>query len=447
MKNDIFLEKNNKLGLMQSLFIAAAFTSSFDIFLIVNLGLNFRISQILLLLPICVVMANMLEKKFIAPLGIKWLILWSLFILIFIPNGSFPERSAGYFAWLVINIATIFACVQIFSSPGKIKLLMKWYIYSFVALALYGLLQFVSPVAGLGDFLLVQQWWIPGVLVRINGFSYEPSFYSTYLLLGWIICAYFMEVRNSLFSRRKLKFCFYTITLAMILSSSRMGILMMILWYVQHPVRFFMKLLRGEIDRKLAKIVVAMVVLLAGIVMASIYVIGIDNIAFLFQGVGLFGGASHSVNDRENGLRDTLALFFNSPFIGTSLGGVAPGIANLHGVVNPDFETVKFYEGNAIFAEVLAASGIFGFIPFMIYIFMIVVQPMRLAKKLAPEQAQILMALCFALVFEFLILQFNQNILRQYLWMHISVMAAVYAVFKRQSVTSPAPDDQIILKV
>lgn len=447
MKNDISLEKNSKLGLMHVLFIAAAFTSSFDIFLIINLGLNFRISQILLLLPICVVMANLFEKKFVIPLGIKWLILWSIFILIFIPNGSFPERSAGYFAWLVINIAAIFACVQIFSSLEKIRLLMEWYIYSFVALALYGLLQFLSPILGLGDFLLVQQWWIPGVLVRINGFSYEPSFYSTYLLLGWIICAYFMEVRNSLLSRKKLKFCFYTITLAIILSSSRMGILMMILWYVQHPVRFFMKLLRGEIDRKLAKIIAFLAALLTGVVMATIYVIGVDNIAFLFQGIGLFGGASHSVNDRENGLRDTLALFFNSPFVGTSLGGVAPGIANLHGVVNPDFETVKFYEGNAIFAEVLAASGIFGFIPFMVYFLMIVVQPMRLAKSLVPEQAQTLMALGFAFIFELLILQFNQNILRQYLWMHISIMAAVYAVFKRQSTILPAFDDQIILKV
>lgn len=222
---------------------------------------------------------------------------------------------------------------------------------------------------------------------------------------------------------------------------------MMILWYVQHPVRFFMKLLRGEIDRKLAKIIAFLAALLTGVVMATIYVIGVDNIAFLFQGIGLFGGASHSVNDRENGLRDTLALFFNSPFVGTSLGGVAPGIANLHGVVNPDFETVKFYEGNAIFAEVLAASGIFGFIPFMVYFLMIVVQPMRLAKSLVPEQAQTLMALGFAFIFELLILQFNQNILRQYLWMHISIMAAVYAVFKRQSTILPAFDDQIILKV
>ncbi|MDO8068776.1 MULTISPECIES: hypothetical protein [unclassified Janthinobacterium] len=447
MKNYFLLEKNNQMGLMQGLFIAAAFTSSFDIFLIINLGLNFRISQIFLLFPICIVMASMLEKKFTVPLGLKWLCLWAVFILLFIPNGSFPERSIGYFAWLIINIATIFACVQIFSSKEKVRLLMRWYIYSFVAIALYGVLQFISPLIGLGSFLLVQQWWIPGVLARINGFSYEPSFYATYLLMGWVVCAYFMEVKNTLFSRRVLKFCFLTITLSIVLSSSRMGLLMIILWYLQHPVRFFVKLACGKVDRKLAKIVLFMSALLICLVSAIVYVIGIDNIAFLFQGVGLFGGSSHSVNDRENGLRDTLTLFLNNPIIGTSLGGIAPGIAKLHGVTSLDFETVKLYEGNAVFAEVLAASGFFGFIPFMIYIFMIVVEPMRLARKLPPEQAQILKGLGLALLFEFLILQFNQNILRQYLWIHISVMAAVYAVFKRQNLSVIILDNQNSLKV
>jgi O-antigen ligase len=123
-------------------------------------------------------------------------------------------------------------------------------------------------------------------------------------------------------------------------------------------------------------------------------------------------------------------LFQNSPLIGYSLGGIAPAIAQLHGVTDLDFESVKEFEGNSIFVEVLAASGIFGFIPFFLFVWSIVWKPLALSKKLLSEQSKILVALSLSLIFEFVILQFNQVILRPYLWMHIAVLAACYSVFK-----------------
>jgi len=43
-----------------------------------------------------------------------------------------------------------------------------------------------------------------------------------------------------------------------------------------------------------------------------------------------------------------------------------------------------------------------------------------------------LRALVLALVFEWAILQFNQNILRLYLWVHIAVLATVFSAVQRQ---------------
>jgi hypothetical protein len=429
--NNMLQDKNGHLNFLHAFFIAAAFTSSFDIFLVVNLGLNFRISQILLLFPIFIAFQNALNHKIIVPLGMRWLLLWSFFILIAIPNGEFLVRNVGYFAWLLINIATIFSCVQIFKTKEKIYSLMRWYIYSFVFVAAFGIFQFFSPLAGFGNFFLIQQWWIYGLIPRVNGFSYEPSFFSTYLLMGWVICAYFLEVKNTLFPRKKLYLLFFVITVSMILSSSRMGILMMLCWYMQYPFRFLLRLGQGYINKNLAIIVFTIVLLLVCIIVCVLFVLGLDKISFLFGGIGVMGGASHSVNDRTNGLHDTLAVFFDSPIIGVGLGGVAPGIAKLHGVVNPDFETVKMYEGNSIFAEVLAASGIFGFIPFVIFLYFILVKPFVLSKKLIPEQSTILIAMGLALIFELVILQFNQNILRQYLWIHIAFLVTSYSAFSK----------------
>jgi NhaP-type Na+/H+ or K+/H+ antiporter len=109
------------------------------------------------------------------------------------------------------------------------------------------------------------------------------------------------------------------------------------------------------------------------------------------------------------------------------LGGVSSGIAELHGVKIRSFQDSKLYEGMAIFAEVLAASGVFGVVPFVIFLIAIVRKPLEAARLSSPEYAILLRALTRALVFELAVLQFNQNILRPYLWVHLAVLATVYA--------------------
>lgn len=422
----------NGLGLIHAFFIAAAFTSSFDIFLVLNLGLNFRISQILLIVPIVLAMVKAIQNRVIWPLAFGWLVLWTMFILAFVPNTNFLVRSVGYSAWLVFNAFSIFACVQLFSTPSKVFSLVRWYVYSFVFVALFGLVQFISPALGLGDSLLIQQWWLPGILPRLNGFSYEPSYFSTYLLIGWVICAYLLESKTSLFARSHLRFYFWVITLALILGSSRMGLLMMLIWYLQYPLRFIGRLGHGYIHKRFAGITLilfGMTLLLIGLV---INFVGFDEISFLFSGLGIEGGASHSVDDRKGGMTETLLIFMDSPFIGYSLGGVAPAIAQMHGVTDINFEVAKSYEGLSIFLEVLAASGLFGFMPFAMFVLLIISKPLHLARKVSSEPSKVLVALTLSLIFELAILQLNQNILRPYLWMHIAVLAACYSAFRRR---------------
>lgn len=430
MSEIAFSKNNDGLYLAHIFFIAAIFTSSFDNLLVFNLGFNFRATQLLMVIPTLIATIKSFKYKGRFPVGFSWLLIWTLFIIAFVPNTIYLTKSLGYAAWLVFDVLMVYACVQIYSSQVRVLLLLRWYVYSFVFVAIFGLVQFVSPLMGLSDVFLVETWWIPGVFPRLNGFSYEPSFYATYLLMGWVLCAFLLESKSNLFKLSNLRWYFAFISLALFLSGSRMGILMMLVWYCQYPIRLVIRLMGGHINKRYALITIAVLASVLLSIGMVLYFLGLDEVLFLFGGLGMFGTASHSVDTRAGRMMETFLLFQNSPLIGYSLGGIAPAIAQLHGVTDLDFESVKEFEGNSIFVEVLAASGIFGFIPFFLFVWSIVWKPLALSKKLLSEQSKILVALSLSLIFEFVILQFNQVILRPYLWMHIAVLAACYSVFK-----------------
>jgi hypothetical protein len=118
--------------------------------------------------------------------------------------------------------------------------------------------------------------------------------------------------------------------------------------------------------------------------------------------------------------------------MGSSLGGVTESIASYVGFRPQNFEETKRFEGQSTFAEVVAASGIPGSIPFFCFVVIYLVAPLKLARSASLYQAAWLRALVLSLAFEWAILQFNQNILRLYLWVHIAVLATVFAAVRRQ---------------
>lgn len=423
-------------SLVKICLILSMLTSSFDIFLVLRLGFNFRISQFLVLIPIAYALLLIPARPAVRwPLGFTPLLLWTLCIGIFIPNTAFILRSAGYFVWLVFSVLTIFAAVQLIDSEREAIQLVRWYLYSFLLVATFGIFQFFAPLLGLGA-PLIQQWWIRGVLPRINGFSYEPSYYASYLIMGWVLSLSLLQQHSPILSRKMLWFTTAVLTLALILSSSRSGVVAMAIWLAQYPLRLGWRLLQGGLHKKMLAITAALA-LVCLLLAVAVSIIGGERLTFLLAGVGLLGQAAHSVIARAHELRDTLTIFCQSPIIGYSLGGISSAIAKLRGIEITSLEMAKQNEGMSVFAEVLAASGLLGAFPFAIYIWKIVRAPLKLAGatwggRLKP----VLAGLAYALIIELLILQFNQNILRIYLWMHIAILSAVYAVARRQGLSS-----------
>lgn len=411
-------------------------TSSFDIFGNFHFMGNMRICQIVLIVPFLYEMILIFHKKrFIVPVGFRYLLMWSFFIIAFIANIAFTQRSIIYALWLITNILLVFFMVNYFQKQKNVYELLRVYIISFAIVALFGLYQFFAPFLGL-EPVLVTQWWVQGSLARINGFSYEPSYFSTYLLIGWIMNFYFLEEGIYLLKKEIMQLIYIIETLALILSSSRLGWIIMILIYMENPCKITFHLCRkiicGYIERKLLKKCLYVFLFLSLCGMIFVEFVDIDQFKFLLSGIGILENvASHSVDERMEAMQKTLKIFLNNPLIGVSLGGIAPSIADMQGIAIRNIDDLKNSEGLGVFLEILAASGIVGFIVFILYLKKIMNSFWNLHKKDKSKMNYIIKPLMVAFWGEIIALQFNQNILRTYLWIHIAILSSIYHVSYR----------------
>lgn len=392
-------------------------TSSFDIFLVVEAGANFRIGQVFVVMLTALALARTIQHADIPTLGLMPALAWLAVQIVFIPVTVFWPKSAGYCFWLALNIGLVFSFVQLFSRNGRsLHCLLRWYLYSFGIIAAFGLVQFALPLIGLPG-PLVTQWWVRDRIPRLNGFSYEPSYYAAYLLIGFVLCGSLRDSEFRLLAPGSIRALRWLIGFSILLSSSRLGITFLLLDI----------LLRGRVRpwRAIARLSLAGATIAAAVLLFARE--RPETAIMLLAGTGIYGAPAHSVVERANAFVDTLTVFTQHPFIGRSLGGVSSGIAELHGAEIRSFQDSKPYEGMAIFAEALAGSGVFGIIPFVVFLIVIIQKPLEAARRSSPEYSILLRALTRALVFELAILQFNQNILRPYLWVHLAILATVYA--------------------
>lgn len=363
-------------------------------------------------------------------LGLLPFFIWLLFILAFVGNSQFLNRNVGYFMWLVFNVLVCYALYQ-YAQISDGLILLRMYVISFVALSLFGILQFLLSLFGV--FMFITMWWKINKIPRVNGLCYEPSYYASYLLIGFVFLYFINRAKVFLFKPKVQLAMLFTITLALFLSTSRMGILFMVAILVYD---FAKNMLRAAITLRISRF---NLYISSFLVLAIFSILGIvltdDKLRKRYlQGTGLESTASHSTDTRITQMTNVYKIWEKSPLVGYSLGGIAPAIAMLYGDDTESLKKVKEYEGLNIFLEVLAASGLVGFLFFSAWLFHYFRSQWKLRKILQKhafyEQATILACLQYALIAEFLILILSQNILRPYLWIAIGMGNAFYFKYK-----------------
>jgi len=430
------MEKNSGQILSSSFFallllFAIFITSSFDyLFVFKYKGFTIRISQLFVLLFMILVFIDIIKiKKFVIPLGFNFLIIWALFILIFIPNTTIILRNIGYAFWLLFSIAMIFFLtnyLSIFSSSNKdINLVLKLYVLSFTLISIFLVVEFIFFYLKIFKLNFLRVWW-RGNIPRVSLLSYEPSYFATYLIPGLVLSSLLWIHNYKLFRKNNELLMIFIIVsqiLALFLCNGRSGYIVFALFIVY---LFFSQLIELIINRRInVKILCYIgIFLIGGILVLIIYQkqYGENALKEIFAQTGLFSTSNTSFSIRWNTAMLTLKIFLKHPLKGVSLGGIPSSLAMIEGkVITTQFEA-KHYEGSVVLFEILAASGIVGFIFFVLYFLKLIIRPLM-------EKNIVLYAGAISLLFALIILQFNQNILRIYFWLHIAVLSSFYEVY------------------
>lgn len=413
-----FVPRGVPLGICTWMLALCAVLISFDLIAVKAGGFTLRPTDVLMVAIVLFTVPESLGSlDFRWPLGFGLLLAWTVFVLIFIPNTTFLFRNIGYAGWLFLDIAFVFAAVQVVNSPAKLKFVLYCYAMSFGFIAAFGLLQFFLPFVGLTPPLL-QQWWVPGLLPRVNGFSYEPSYFAGYMVVGWVFVTSLVRHRSALLSRRTLRVLVVLTSLVLIVCGSRSGWAIMLGWTGWYVFQ--------SLKKRPARLAVAglLLVAVAAGVVYDVQAHRQDAKLFL-SGTGLLGSASYSVEGRFVRFENTLHVFSESPFVGVSLGGIIPAIASMHGRLNVHQSGSKrpVDQSQGTTAEALAATGIFGFPFYVLYIFALIWKPRKLCAA-SPE----LRALVNSFIAAMIVMQIQTNILQGYVWMSIALLSACYAV-------------------
>jgi len=419
------------------LLLLILFISS-DVFLAIDISdATIRFSNILfLIIFILWIIYSAFRKNFIISRDRSFLPLFLFCFLSFVStvNSVFPVKSLIYALWTSFSALTILFLVW-FAQGNKLSNLdwmLKVYLYSYFVIAVFGIYQICLAFLAGEKILFVTQWLKTGIIARISGFSFEPSYFATYMLIGSFVWFIIWIRNNGIVKYRSI--ILFIIFLVVLLSTSRVGwiglALIMVYGFIELVVHY---LKNRSFTLHKARFFISVILIILFLIIFILFIFNSPESwsRYLFRGTGLFNTADYSYATRSDRTIDTLKVFIDRPlnlFLGVGPGGVGAYMAD-----NPaKFEVAEVLsslwavEPNSIFAEMLASVGIIGFTVFMWFIILIFKRLWDLYKNanVIEKYRSICLALFCGLILEIIILQFNQNYLRPYLWLHIGICIA-----------------------
>lgn len=414
------LSRKNLTG--SELIIFAIFlTASFDIVGAVDIGgMTFRFSQIFIAFACVLLVSKGVLVRL--PEGTVFLLIWLLFQLMACFTCSDYLYSFGYFFWTLLNVAIIVAINGFVKTQEQTDRLMRMYIYSFAAISILGIIQFALGFFGI-SFFLTQPTLNGSRIPRVNGFTYEPSYYATYLLPGWVITMYLAEKGSSILPGKKMNIIALIVTLALFMSTSRMGWLFMALWVAFRGIISLVKMTAGVIRRNNLLYIEGLAIGILLVIILAVRAISSGDTGFLVDGLGIGGTSDHSSSPRIDAMWDTLELLQFHPLIGHSLGGLPVKFSEYYKIRIDTGATM------CVWAELLAASGILGTAAFGSWI-AVVIRGLTGRRVVNTPRGNECRALAYGFLFECMILAMNQNILRIYVWTLIGMMTVAASNYK-----------------
>ena len=421
-------------SITNTLMWASILTASFDIIFAVDVGgLTIRISQLFALAVFVFFVFDIFRGAALRfPLSFGNLAVIIAFNTLWIYRALTVKNAIAYDIWLIFDAVEILLFTHYLSQQETLASLVRKYVFCFDALAIVGWIQFILQYFGINFF--VTQFHS---MHRTNGFSFEPSYYATYLLMGCVISLYLLETHNErAVSRRMLLLSAVLNIGALLTSTSRMGWLMLAAFVAVRSLTAFYLQIKAKRTNLMR--LIQLLVPLGLAVLVVLVIVGIQlKVPFIVKytaGLGLAGNSTGSSGPRLESLAMTWEVFQNSPLAGCSYGGLDAAIAVNHGGFTPDITNGDL--SMCVSVEALAALGLCGAAFFFKYIWDLSIGCYLRARRLSAverEDRELLYALLLAHIFIFAILQFNQNILRTVYWTHLMLICTGWNILSAQN--------------
>lgn len=389
---------------------------SFDKFLVLDLGgFTFRISYGAELLFFLVTMASNAYRKDNPPYFLhnplaKWMYFYIAVAFLSVGISTLRTRSLLYSLWTVFDYIVIYLLALNYIQTRKdFYRFFRIFTIGVLIAATYGLLQILFSSVGIYLPLIAQRM---GGIARINGFNYEPSYFAFYLMTCIPIYLFLMLQNVHFFTALRSQLIFAYLFLVCVLSTSLSG-------WISIAFIFTYSIAFGEIrfSKRLYLKLLLMVIIAGGALVALAHFVFEDALYFVFSKIfEKFDPEQQSSSAPRiahflNGAR----IFITHPILGTGLATRESVLPNLY-------------------AETASELGILGLIALGGLIFK-TNSMFRKIKKYALSTVDMALVRGYHLVFlnMFLVLfQFNQNLLRQDVFLLLGAMMAMYRLVQKE---------------
>lgn len=364
------------------------------------------------------------NKKFLISLALVTLsILTSLFL------SSYKERCLFFFSWYGITILGYLLLPYLFIFHFSENRVLKLYFFSFIFVGTYAALQLLLSFIGLKDPFVTQ--FLSKTLARPSAFAYEPSYYALYMtpFVMMVNLHYLLEKKRPffIFSEINLKHVAF-INFLFLVSTTTSSLFAYFVFLCTLP--FFKEVPKKMILR------LGFVIFISGIFFTALF----PSFAKTYFMKFFFQGFTHySFYERWTGIVNCWHIFLKKPFFGVGLGGVPPYLFQawqeresgfiflwqdylIEIVANP----FKIFEPSNVFTEILASLGIFGLLAFALFFYSYCHLAFWALKTKDENRRHFCLLFLISTLVMIIVLQFNQGVMRTYVWAHLGITCAYF---------------------
>lgn len=363
------------------------------------------------------------------------LLLLSASVLLSFVFSPFKERSFFFLGWYGITLLGYFLLpyfLILYRDPGRI---FSLYIASFLAVGLFAFFQLI--LSGFGIHFFATQMII-GKLVRADAFAYEPSYYALYMTPFVILVNthFLADGERPFYCLGRLTYPkIFLVNFLFFLSTATSALFAFLIYCVALP--FF-----RDLRPRLFKFALFFGSLFSLLALIAPFLMRKFFLKFFYVGFMSHG----SFFERWLGIKNAWRVFLENPFFGVGLGGYPPylldqALTRTTYFGNLDFSNtenpLKLLEAMNVGTEILASLGIFGMGVFLFFL-IVFIHKIKQALKIDRSMSY---GLLLSVIIMISALQFNQGILRSYVWVHI---ALAYALVERIVVSKATCEAELV---